>query len=338
MEEKKNLSAEQAGIPPKQPPEKIPAAGLPQDYVSGEEAEQSKTSTEETISSEENILPQTESIETTNTENQNDMEVHHHAHNLAEPHHKKNWKAYFWEFLMLFLAVFCGFLAEYQLEHKIERDRANELAKSFYEELKNDSIAVSNKVKERIRQEDALVYLEKYFRDSSLTDVSKTFVLNFSYGIYFRSLSLFEPRTVVFEQLKNSGSLRYFKNDELQKLISDLSVAIHNIADRQALETQLRLDYVNPVILKHYDYAFEDLLTDERKLDVFTAIKQYEKSDEVIPFHLHSLEKFNREEMVNLVGFYGRAGLASTRRIHYQRYIELNAELLKILQREYRLK
>jgi hypothetical protein len=24
---------------------------------------------------------------------------------------------------MLFLAVFCGFLAEYQLEHKIERDR-----------------------------------------------------------------------------------------------------------------------------------------------------------------------------------------------------------------------
>ncbi|MEJ7674922.1 MAG: hypothetical protein WKF59_20040 [Chitinophagaceae bacterium] len=36
---------------------------------------------------------------------------------------KKTWKSYFWEFLMLFLAVFCGFLAEYQLEHKIEKDR-----------------------------------------------------------------------------------------------------------------------------------------------------------------------------------------------------------------------
>ena len=28
---------------------------------------------------------------------------------------------------MLFLAVFCGFFAEYQLEHKIEKDRAKEL-------------------------------------------------------------------------------------------------------------------------------------------------------------------------------------------------------------------
>ena len=50
------------------------------------------------------------------------MEVHHHSH----PGHsgsRKKWTHYFWEFLMLFLAVFCGFLAEYQLEHKIEKNR-----------------------------------------------------------------------------------------------------------------------------------------------------------------------------------------------------------------------
>ena len=41
------------------------------------------------------------------------MEVHHHTHTP-----RKKWTHYFWEFLMLFLAVFCGFLAEYQLEHK----------------------------------------------------------------------------------------------------------------------------------------------------------------------------------------------------------------------------
>jgi hypothetical protein len=45
------------------------------------------------------------------------MEVHAHSHS----HGKKSWRSYFWEFLMLFLAVFCGFLAEYQLEHKIEK-------------------------------------------------------------------------------------------------------------------------------------------------------------------------------------------------------------------------
>src|SRR5687767_2995927 len=44
------------------------------------------------------------------------MEVHHHSH----PHGHKNWRTYAWEFAMLFLAVFCGFLAEYFLEHRIE--------------------------------------------------------------------------------------------------------------------------------------------------------------------------------------------------------------------------
>ena len=79
------------------------------------------------------------------------MEVHAHTHTA-----RKKWTHYFWEFLMLFLAVFCGFLAEYQLEHKIEKDRANELAKSFYEELKKDSVACANKVQNRIKQKTHL--------------------------------------------------------------------------------------------------------------------------------------------------------------------------------------
>ena len=66
------------------------------------------------------------------------MEVHHHAHDPAAPHHKKNWKSYFWEFLLFFLAVFCGFFAEYQLEHKIERDRAKQFINSLIADLQDD--------------------------------------------------------------------------------------------------------------------------------------------------------------------------------------------------------
>ncbi|MBK9047690.1 MAG: hypothetical protein IPL74_13605 [Bacteroidetes bacterium] len=36
------------------------------------------------------------------------------------------------------MAVFCGFLAEYQLEHKIERDRELVYLKNLYEDLKDD--------------------------------------------------------------------------------------------------------------------------------------------------------------------------------------------------------
>ena len=62
------------------------------------------------------------------------MEVHAHSHTA-----RKKWTHYLWEFLMLFLAVFCGFLAEYQLEHKIERDRGKQYIYSFYEDLITDS-------------------------------------------------------------------------------------------------------------------------------------------------------------------------------------------------------
>ena len=67
------------------------------------------------------------------------MEVHAHTHPSASSGHRKKWTHYFWEFLMLFLAVFCGFLAEYQLEHKIEKDRAGQYILSLYEDLRSDT-------------------------------------------------------------------------------------------------------------------------------------------------------------------------------------------------------
>ena len=57
------------------------------------------------------------------------MEVHHHSHTA-----RKKWTHYFWEFLMLFLAVCCGFLAENQREHYIEHKREKLLIKSFVED------------------------------------------------------------------------------------------------------------------------------------------------------------------------------------------------------------
>src|SRR4026209_724865 len=98
------------------------------------------------------------------------MEVHAHTHTA-----RKKWSHYFWEFLMLFLAVFCGFLAEYQLEHKIEKERAIELALSFYNELKGDSLAIQIAIVNRQRKDGALNFMKKYFRDSSVKECSKAF-------------------------------------------------------------------------------------------------------------------------------------------------------------------
>jgi hypothetical protein len=265
------------------------------------------------------------------------MEVHHHAHDPAAPHHKKNWKSYFWEFLMLFLAVFCGFLAEYQLEHKIERDRAKELANSFYEELKNDSVNVQVKYQNRVKCENALLYVRRYFLDSNMTNLSKSFVVNFNYGVMFRTPTLFEARTVVLEQLKNSGSLRYFKSTKLQELIGDLSVVINNINDRQALETSVRAEYINPLIVKHFDYDFQMKFDQFEGKNTFEKMLVYEKSDTIIPFSFSKMELFDPQSAGNALAFYSLNALRGTRTVHLQKYIELNAALLNLLRKEYHL-
>ena len=77
------------------------------------------------------------------------MELHAHTHTA-----RKKWSHYFWEFLMLFLAVFCGFLAEYKLEHVIEHQREKEYAKALYEEFMADSVSFSNKITARLEKEN----------------------------------------------------------------------------------------------------------------------------------------------------------------------------------------
>src|SRR4029078_8185665 len=73
------------------------------------------------------------------------MEVHTHSHT-----ERKKWTHYFWEFLMLFLAVFCGFLAENQREHMIERRRVKESMKEVVENLKYDTTRCRKNAEENV--------------------------------------------------------------------------------------------------------------------------------------------------------------------------------------------
>ena len=301
------------------------------DNINDDTLDNSITPQSENLSDEITSVKDTDTI-TENQETEN-MEVHQHAHHEG----KKNWKSYFWEFLMLFLAVFCGFLAEYQLEHKIERDRAKELANSFYQELKSDSITAEIKIQNRLKQEAALEYLIKYFKDSTLTNVPKEFAINFKYGISFLSPSQFEPRTIMLEQLRNAGSLRYFKNETFQNLTGDLTVAIKNIYHRQDIEGENRFQYINPIVIKHYDYNFDAELKKGSK-NIFEGLSNYENSAEKIPFRLNNLDKINRNDMVSILSFYNANVVSSTRQIHIQKYIEINTRLLQILRNEYHLK
>src|SRR6187399_715301 len=77
------------------------------------------------------------------------MEVHHHAHLASGETHteRKKWTHYLWEFLMLFFAVFCGFLAENQREHYIEHQREKQYMITMLEDLKSDTIQLSDAIR-----------------------------------------------------------------------------------------------------------------------------------------------------------------------------------------------
>jgi hypothetical protein len=260
------------------------------------------------------------------------MEVHAHTHTT-----RKKWTHYFWEFLMLFLAVFCGFLAEYQLEHKIERDRAKELATSFYNELKRDSATIQTVQMNREKRDSAFTYLKKYFRDSSIINCSKAFSVNFSYAFIVFSPYLFEPKDAILVQLKNSGSLRYFKSMELQKLTGELSEAITNIRTRNEFESTFFDSYLMPYLLKHNDIEFYDKIRTRYTLFYFNALMQYEKSGEILPFQFNKPEDFDKSESVNITGLYQVRCYGTSAR-QYADYQKLNAQLLEELRKVYKLK
>jgi hypothetical protein len=260
------------------------------------------------------------------------MEVHQHTHTS-----RKKWFHYFWEFLMLFLAVFCGFLAEYQLEHKIESDRAKELAASFYNELKADSAAIQQVVKRRARKDQAFSYMRNYFRDSSITNCSKTFALNFTYGYVMFSPSIFEPRDAILEQLKSSGSLRYFKNKDLQTLTGNLSVAIANLRKRNDYEWTFYHENIHAFLNQHNDMEFHDRLSMDSKKFYIELLDRYENSEEVFPFHLAKTGSFDKTFVINMTGTY-QLILRGSSSNQYREYILLSQSLMQKLRSVYHLK
>src|SRR5678815_5348210 len=70
------------------------------------------------------------------------MEVHAHTHTA-----RKKWTHYFFEFLMLFLAVTLGFFVENQREHYVEHHRASEFSKSLIQDLQNDIVDIQKNKK-----------------------------------------------------------------------------------------------------------------------------------------------------------------------------------------------
>jgi len=162
------------------------------------------------------------------------MEVPHHPHI-----HKKSFKEYFLEFLMLFLAVTLGFLAENLREKVVENHRIHEYARSLYDDLKKDSADLYEFYNYRVWKAPKLDSLFEILKSGNPQINSK---LIYYYHQVNWPTYLVKTNDATMQQLRNSGNLRYIKNIDLYKSIIEYYFRITNLNElihRTELTTQI---------------------------------------------------------------------------------------------------
>ena len=150
------------------------------------------------------------------------MEVHHHP---KLNHKTKKWKEYFLEFLMIFLAVTMGFIAENIREHFVLKKHEKEYMVSLVRDLNNDIAGLT--------RSEAAVTRYVHSADSIFTLFKNADYKNTSSYIYYHGRiialrNLWRSNDGTIQQLNYSGGLRLIENktviDSIQDYIDKLKV------------------------------------------------------------------------------------------------------------------
>jgi hypothetical protein len=165
------------------------------------------------------------------------MEVHAHTHT-----ERKKLTHYLWEFFMLFLAVTLGFMVENLREHYVEHSRAKVYAKGMIKNLVSDTLEL-NQI--NYRGEFADVYLDSFLTLISHNDFNKipTGKLYF-YGLWGGYMRGFESNDATFQQMKSSGSLRYFDNVELEQLIGEYDQLLRSMHSLDEVDRSIFIEII----------------------------------------------------------------------------------------------
>jgi hypothetical protein len=254
------------------------------------------------------------------------MEIHHHAHHKG----KKNWKSYFWEFLMLFLAITLSFFVENQREHHIEDVRAEEFSKSLIKDLQNDIVALHSYKKTAsfyIALSDSLINL-------SQTRLENRAAAQFSFYtrfMYWTGSIVWNRAT--FEQIKNSGSLRYFRNQQLLEKMMKYDRAINDI-EMEAYNHQVRgnllVNHINQIIEPAYHQRLSRYF-----LFSYDTISR-ETMESLFPANPESLENRRSEirALLNMVVIQQR-NLRHSMETDYPQAEQMAIELINEFKKEY---
>ena len=186
------------------------------------------------------------------------MEVHQHTHTVPIAIGRKKWFHYFWEFIMLFLAVTLGFLVENQREHYVEHQRLIRFTKQLVNCLERDT-SQQNRIIDVLNLKETSFDSLRYFLALPKDDSIKWT------GVYRNIWGLENPfrytyQKPVFDQINYSGSLRLFTNDHIADLLMDY-ITNGTIIEWQ---TNAEIEYITVIVIPFMNTHFDKNLIDQR--------------------------------------------------------------------------
>jgi hypothetical protein len=174
------------------------------------------------------------------------MEVHHHPQ--VE---KKNFREYFLEFIMIFLAVTMGFFAESIRESISDNHKEKEYIRSFIEDLKKDSVALTQYIHisipySRKWMDSQIVLLQSPSFKGLEKKIYQAFAIAniWDYNYFKTSRTLSQLNTEGFRLIKNRLAVEAITGWEIQleynnqvlnktiELQTDIDMAASTFADK----------------------------------------------------------------------------------------------------------
>jgi hypothetical protein len=158
------------------------------------------------------------------------MEVHHHP----DLHHeKKPWKEYLLEGLMIFLAVFLGFIAENIREGITERDHEKQSIESLVKAVVTDTLQLHRVIdRTTLSNHSIAALLTIKDRDFSKEENKQKFYSGIFNGVFIDVY--FKSNDAALQQLNTSGSLRSIRNHGTTDSIFNYTLNNKNITAQEA--------------------------------------------------------------------------------------------------------
>ena len=251
------------------------------------------------------------------------MEVHHHSHTVPMAIGRKKWTHYFWEFLMLFLAVTLGFFVENQREHFVEHRREKQYVRSFLGDLKSDLVQLDSLVKQRMKRKKDIDSLSSILSTPD-PDVYAKQIYYFSRPLTIAYQFFRNERTI--HQLKNGGNLRLIRKEDVSDAIM--------LYDHHVRWTDLVANREQEYILEYVKRTEE--LFDTRIFNKMRTGRFDFKMPEEQEVHLLKSDRQSIQLFLNKIHF-----LSSVNDYHlmvYQQLQNLAEQAKEVIEKEYSIK